>query len=354
VSSSVIGKRSHVLYNALPLAALDGGVGTYIRELLRCMPAVVDARLTAAVQSDALEELPLGIVPAPQRPCHGWRRVLAGAQGFGHSDLFHGLDVDIPLWSTAATVSTVHDLAIFDAPWAFPRHRVLGERIILGSSLRRADAVIAVSHFTAERVKAHFAVDCQVIHEAPSPDMAPPAPNEVVEARATYDLPARFVLHVGNIEPRKDIVTLAEACRVLRVPLVITGQSLWSTRAPGDAIQLGYVPRAHLPALFCAATVVVYASRYEGFGLPPLEAMACGAVVVSTAVPAIREIIGEQACTFPAGDVDSLAAILRELIGDSERRRILSKEARKRVEGLSWRRVAEATAQVYRSLGIVL
>lgn len=341
-----------VVYNALPLDPRGGGVSTYIRELLKAMGEVTDAQLIAAVRPVGLAELPPGIEPLIRGESHGVRRAVSGAVGFGGADLTHGLDVDLPLRRPGPMVSTVHDMTIFDTPWAFPRHRVAGERMLLRHSLRRADAIVAVSSFTAERIKALIGLDATVIHSAPSPDMAPPTANEIARVRSHHELPDRFVLHVGNMEPRKDIATLGEACRAVQIPLVLTGHSLWGYRPPVGTIELGHVSPEDLPALYGAATLVGYASLYEGFGLPPVEAMACGAAVVSTQVPSIVEIVGDGAETFRPGDATGLAATLHELIQDEPRRSELARRGRRRARALSWDRTARATADVYRSLGL--
>ena len=348
------GRPPRVVYNALPLAVTGGGVSTYIRELLAAMDGSVDASFAAAVHPAAAGELPAGMEPLLRRESHGVRRAVAGLLGFGPADLVHGLDVDLPLRPGAATVATVHDLAVFDFPAGFPRHRAIGERMLVRRSIRRADAVVAVSAFTAERVQALLGRDATVVHSAPGTSMVPAQPDEIERARIRYHLPDRFCLHVGNIEPRKDLSTLAAACRDADLPLILTGHPLWGHAAPTGTVSLGHVPMADLPALYGAATVVGYASRYEGFGLPPIEAMACGAAVVTTPVPAVVEVVGDGAATFRAGDVGGLAGTLRELVADPVRRHELARRGAERVAALSWSATATQTTDVYRSLGLDL
>lgn len=344
--------RPRLVFNALPLSSRGGGVSTYIRGLLGALAGSVDAELVAAVHRSGRSELPSGIVPLVKGESHGVRRAAVSAVGFGPADLTHGLDVDLPVRRPGPMVSTVHDMAIFDTPWAFPRARVAGERVLARLALRRADAVVAVSAFTADRVKALVGREAAVVHSAPGPGMLPPTPEEVARVRGAYRLPQCFALHVGNIEPRKDLATLTAACRSAGLALVLTGHTLWGHRAPEGTVEVGHVPDADLPGLYGAATVVGYASRYEGFGLPPVEAMACGAPVVSTPVPAVVEVAGDGVETFRPGDVDGLTATLRRLLCDEDHRVELAERGRRRVGELSWARTAADTADVYRSLGV--
>jgi glycosyltransferase involved in cell wall biosynthesis len=168
--------------------------------------------------------------------------------------------------------------------------------------------------------------------------------------RQNYDLPARFVLCVATVEPRKDVATLAAACRAIGVPLMLAGRS--STAAPLGARLLGYVPRSHLAALYGAATVVAYPSLYEGFGLPPVEAMACGAPVVAYAIAPLVELLGGAASLTRPRDASQLAEALRLLFNDDEHRRALASAGMARAATLSWKASAAATAEVYRGLGV--
>lgn len=339
-----------IALSALGLRPSGGGVSTYIRELLGALPPVVEGEIVAAVQRDVVAVLPPAVTALPFPVSSGLRRTLAALRSLEPADLVHGLDATLPVRVDAPAVVTVHDLSVFDVPWTFSRRRSLVKRVQLRDAIRRADEVIAVSAFTASRLADVLARDAVVIPEATPTDCAPPTEEAVTDVRRRYDLPDRFVLHVGTIEPRKDVGGLDRACKRVGVPLVVVGAG--STSAGLGTHRLGYVPRADLNALYAAATIVAYPSRYEGFGLPPLEAMACGAVVVATRVGALPEVLGDAAVLVGPADVDVLSTALSELMLDEERRVALRSAGLARAESYSWSQTATATAHVYRSLGV--
>src|SRR5579884_878107 len=267
-----------LVFNALALQPDGSGVQTYVRELLRALVPEVRAQLVARVRPDSAHELPPEIEPELRPSRHGVRYHMEGARSLGRADLVHGLDVQIPLRPKAPSVATIHDLAVFDVPWAFRRDWVLGNREVMRHAIHRADVLLADSAFTADRIAARFRRQAVVSLLAPSPRFTPPSPDSLAEVRRRFGLPDRFALHVGTLEPRKDVGTLAAACARSGLPLVLAGR-IGRVPPPTPAVLLGYVASGLLPALYAAATVVAYPSVYEGFGLPPLEAMACGAAV---------------------------------------------------------------------------
>jgi glycosyltransferase involved in cell wall biosynthesis len=347
-------RHPRILLNALALRSDGSGVQRYARELARSLPSVwPEAAFGAVVSGTGRVELPVG-VEAHERWLpfdHGLTRklvaVLRQPRGF---DLVHGLDADIPIRARVPTVVTVHDLALFDAPWAFARASGAAKRTLVATSIRRADAVIAVSTFTAERVHARFGRESTVVHEAPGATFVPPAPGAIAAIRTRLRLPEQFVLHVGNLEPRKDIATLARACEQAAVPLVLAGGSIRTVDVPAGVRALGYVPIEQLPSLYAAATVVGYVSRYEGFALPPIEALACGATVMATPVGALPDVAGSAVAFVPIADAAAQGRAIRDLANDPGRRDELRTAGLVASAALSWERAARATVEVYRGL----
>jgi glycosyltransferase involved in cell wall biosynthesis len=346
--------RPRLALNALALRPDGAGVSTYIRELLRELPKALDAHLVVTVQADAVKELPALVEPDPRPVAAGTRRALLGLRVPDSVQLVHGLDATRPVGHHTPNVVSVHDLAVIDVPWAFSRRRVIGKRLQLRHAVRGADAVLAASSFTAERLRHHFRREAVVVPYAAPSDCVPASWKAVEALRRRYRLPERFVLHVGTVEPRKDVPALAAACRRVGVPLVLAGARWPGDRETPGARSLGFVPRRELNALYGAATLVAYPSRYEGFGLPPLEAMACGTPVIATATASLPEVLGDAAAFVPPSDVDALCGCVRTLVHDADARGALSRAGFERSRDFTWARTAALTGEVYRSLGVVL
>jgi glycosyltransferase involved in cell wall biosynthesis len=314
-------------------------------------PLLPHAELSAVVQRDAVDELPRRVRPHLRPVVAGVARAGLGMLPVAGADLVHSLDVDLPLVARAARVATVHDMSVFDVPWASSRLRATGERQLVRAALRGADVLVAVSEFTAERVEAACGRRCVITHLAPAPWATPPSAGEVRRVRAAHRLPARFVLQVGSVEPRKDVALVAAAAHELGVACVLAGAGSTGPDAPAGVQGLGYVEVGDLPGLYAAATVVAYASTYEGFGLPPVEAMACGAAVVASRVGALAQVVGDGAVLVGRHHLDDWVAALRPLLADADERSQLGARASAAVATLSWAETARGTVAVYRDAG---
>lgn len=340
-----------MVWGALALRPGGSGVQTYQRELIRAAVEVEQSRSFAAViQEDAGGELPASVEAIARPVASGVRRAFSGLRRVPGAAVFHGLDVDLPLCQSGGCVTTVHDMSVFDTPWASGPVRARGEQALLRRSIGMADAVIAVSEFTADRVWALTGRTAVVTPLAPASWAQVPRREDVELARSKYQLPNRFILQLGTLEPRKNPHVVAEAARELDIPFVLGGAGTDGPGRPTGSIGLGYVDRADVPSLYRAADVVAYASRYEGFGLPPVEAMACGGVVAASAVGGIPEAVGTGAEVVSADSAESWTEVLRELLGDRDRRVELRARAAAVLSKRTWNTVAAETLMVYDSL----
>jgi glycosyltransferase involved in cell wall biosynthesis len=254
-----------------------------------------------------------------------------------HCPTFRG-----PLRCSVPLVVTVHDLAVLRRPEAFNRWTRSYSRAVVPRVVRAADRVIAVSEFTRREVVELLGVPegrIRVVPNAVGPEFVP-------EGAAAG---GEFVLAVATFEPRKNLVRLADAARRAGVELRVVGAPGWgAVELDGNGVvRLGRVPDDELARLYRGALCVAYPSLYEGFGLPVLEAMACGAPVVTSAAGATEEVAGGAAVLVDPLDPDSIAAGIAEAIG---RRDELSRLGRERAAAFSWDGSARATADVYREL----
>jgi glycosyltransferase involved in cell wall biosynthesis len=240
-------------------------------------------------------------------------------------------------------VVTVHDLAFVRLPAMFDRRFRVYSNITHRAAARRAGAVIAVSETTAFDVRDLWGIARERIV------VARHGPGQPLSAAARPDAPAHF-LYVGDAEPRKDLATLLEAFARYRSavddPLGLVLAGLDGPATSGVRYS-GAVTRAQLAALYAGAAALVHPSRYEGFGLTPLEAMSAGTPVLAADAPGVREVCAAAARYFLPGDCAGLAGALAALAADPAARAELSRRGRERAAEFSWADCARAHVAAY-------
>lgn len=272
--------------------------------------------------------------------------------------LFCPLNV-VPMLASCPTVVMVHDLAFLRYKMHKPAKRFYLS-VLTWLSVKRASHVLTVSEFTRREVMELLNVPDYKVAAVPNgrkEDFGPVDPATVAEFREQNDLPPRFLLTVGTLEPRKNITTLirayAEAKDRLGLPLLIGGGKGWlydeifalvsELGLQQDVQFIGFIPREQLQLYYAAATAFVYPSLYEGFGLPLLEAMSVGTPVVSSDAEALVEVAGDAALIVPATDVTHMAEALVRITQDEPLRAELRAKGLARAQRFSWEVAARGT-----------
>jgi glycosyltransferase involved in cell wall biosynthesis len=282
-------------------------------------------------------------------------------------NLLHSLHYTRPFWLPCASVVTFHDLTFMIAPHLHTRSKRWFFPIAMRMSARRADALTAVSENTRQDAIRLLGVPPEKITTTP---LGVDSSFQVIQdqlllsqVRERYHLPEQFILYVGQVEPRKNLPLLVRAYRALidqgaTPPLIIAGGFGWGYEQVLKEIEalglqehirfLGYVPQSDLPVIYNLASLFVYPTLYEGFGLPALEAMACGVPVVTTEVASLPEVVGDAAVLVPPGDQQALVTAMKEVLSDPGLRLELSRRGPTRASRFTWKRTAQLTLQVYR------
>lgn len=347
-----------------------GGIARYATQLIRALDREASSHDLVAVRSRhpklAAPDLPvarLGVHTPPHHRLERW--TLAWELRGANFDLLHSPDFIPPRRGRWRSVVTVHDLAFLHMPGLLTgaSRRYYGQ---IYRAVDEANAVIAVSRSTADDLMNLAGADPQkitVVHEAADPEFAPQprsTAQAVVRDRLGIDA-SSFVLFVGTIEPRKNLPALIQAFAQLRkdfpVELVIAGPNGWLSsevftqvrdESAVDGVRfVGEVSAELLPTLYSAADVLALPSLYEGFGLPALEAMACGTPVVASHAGALPEVVGDAGVLIRPDDPADIAAGLGWVLGNPEFRNTLRARGLERAAAFSWQRAARETLEVY-------
>ena len=367
-----------MLLDATAIPADRGGVGRYVDALLPALAAegidlVVacqarDAEATAALVPSA--EIMVGPPQLRHRAVRmAWEQVglprLVRAAG---ADVVHSPHYTMPRATRVPVVVTVHDATFFSHPELHTRVKARFFRRATRTAVRRAAALVVPSIATRDEVVrytggdasrftvAYHGVDPTVFHRV--------GPEDAARVRASLGLrDPSYVAFLGTLEPRKNVPALirgwasAVAGSAVPPPLVLAGGRGWDANVDAAAaavpdgllvLRPGYLPIEDLAAFLSAATVVAYPSLGEGFGLPVLEAMACGAAVLTTRELSLPEV-GGDAVAYCDTDAESIAAALGALLADPEKRSVLARAAEVRAAGFTWQAAAQAHVRAYES-----
>lgn len=378
-----------LLVNGIPLLSPLTGIGQYTRQL--CSELVrqpdIDLLMSYGMRYERGLHLPSAsttrslqagysllrkILPRPRqlkRLVEETRFTWTSRRILREGYLYHEPNL-LPLPYEGPTVITLHDLSCFDHPETHPEERVSIMHRELPPAVERVDHIIVISEATRRAVQQRFGVDdsrITVTLLAADPRFAPRPADSLRAALAELALsPGGYLLSVGTLEPRKNLTTLFEAYAGLpdavrqRYPLVVVGMPGWRTEglmasaqqlvSRGELRFMGYVDDAVLPLLYAGAAAFAYPSRYEGFGLPPLEAMACGVPVLASSATSLPEVVGDAGLLADPDDVDAMRAGLLRLLDDRAGAQQLAAAGLARAAGFSWARCAAETCAVYRQV----
>ena len=378
-----------VAFNATPLLSPLTGIGNYIVHLGAALAATGDVDAWSFYRDHWRHEAPTppeggrAVQSAVSRardvvkPWVPYRRELRQAVQwilFGRGARRHRIELYhepnfVPIRSDIPFVVTIHDLSWLRHPDTHPADRVRWLERGMPGAIERAAAVICPSEFVRREVLAEFGVRPELVHTTHlgvSATFRPHTPAETAETLRGFGLThGSYILTVGTIEPRKNVRHVLAAYGNLpatlreRFPLVIAGARGWrdadlkaelrQQAQRGEVRLLGHVPQLALPALYAGAALFVFPSLYEGFGLPPLEAMASGVPVIVSNRASLPEVVGDAAEIVAAEDPEATAARIASLLNDAGARAELTRRGAAHVPAFTWAACAEATLGVYRS-----
>ncbi|MFO7663716.1 MAG: glycosyltransferase family 1 protein [Chloroflexota bacterium] len=350
------------------------GIHQYIYQVLRHLPQDEDSPFRFTIytqQSEGWDPRPDWRLATTRLPTENrlarivWEQAIWPLQAWrDRLSLMHSMAFVLPRLAPCPAVVTIYDLSFLRYPEDYPatQRRYLANET--ARSCRLAQRIITISESGRGDVHHLFGVPMElidVVKPGVSPDYRPLPDHEVTAFRARRNLPEQFLLHVGTLQPRKNLPVLLKALTLMErddLPLVLVGGKGWFYETIFAEVQVlglagqvsfaGYVDDHELPLWYNAATALVLPSRYEGFGLPIVEALACGTPVIAADNSSLPEAGGAAALYFDPLSPDELAGQLVNLLGNESWRRRLRQEGPAQAARFSWARAGEETAAVYR------
>ncbi len=371
----------NVTIDVSPTAQKHAGLGRYAGEIARALDQTNTVDLSLFYNREGKAELPDYLSHIPHKSVNignkPWRMGVWFSQlarrpmdkTFGATEIFHATNHLLAHFKQARTVYTLHDLIFLQYPAYHKAYNRWYLTLTMPLYLKTADVIVTPSqHSKQDAIKFYNLPEekIKVIYEAPAPIFQPLTNTaELARARQTYNLPERYILHVGTIEPRKNLIRLLEAYQPLLadwpdLKLVLVGKKGWLYESFFERLAAlglqervifpGYVEEADLPAIYQLAEIFAFPSLYEGFGLGPIEAMACGTPVVSSNCASLPEVVGDAGILVDPTDTAALHRSLRRVLEDRDLQAHLTEQGLIQVQRFSWQKAVEALVKIYQSL----
>jgi glycosyltransferase involved in cell wall biosynthesis len=364
-----------VALDAIPLVAAKTGIGHYTDALAEWL-----ARVHPNHQYQLLSPLDFAFENGNGKPANlskqffptrsifrkWWLIGLPALLHISPVDIFHGTNYCIPIFAPCPSIVTIHDLSLFAQSHTHEPENVTRGKRRMPIMARRASMIIAPSEWTKKEIVKYLGTrpeKIRVIYEAARDIMKPVPPGQGISVLEKYRVQQPYILYVGTIEPRKNLLTLIRAYDELlrttahRPQLVLCGGRGWLESDVFNLVKelnlqdqvrfTGYVEDSDLPALFSSAEVFIYPSIYEGFGLPPLEAMACGAPVISSNATSLPEVVGKAGLLHDPGDYRALTQSIVKLFDDPAMQEHFRRAGMDQATRFSWERAARETQALY-------
>jgi len=360
-----------IAIDGLPLCQPLTGVGHYTAELARHLAQInQEDEILVVSPRRFVTNPPRGTNLSYLRPTRNpllrswWRSNLEAYLRRQRIDVFHGTNFELPANAPCATVVTIHDLSTLLHPQYHEKKNVQRAQRQLPDVVAAATLLITPTESIRQELHERLIVGLDrifAVTEAARDCFQPQAFEKTAAVRRHLGITERFLLYVGTVEPRKNLLNLVKAFETLAdvvgpVQLVIAGRTGWlvselfdyvkKSRWRKQIIFTGYLSDSNLRSLYSSCTLFVYPSLYEGFGLPPLEAMACGAPVIASDAVSVREVVG-NAARLVRPEPDALSAAIRELFTSEQSRTRLAENGKLRAAEFSWVQAAKRTRAVY-------